>query len=229
MVGQWSRLTLADIQLEAGTNRLLEDRKLANDELTEARETFQAILLESTEPTILERATFGLARASETLGDLEKARQEYQSLAITWPDSPFAATAKARAEDLKETPTKKFYDWLARYEPPPPLRNEPGTPGVGPNFLEEPDAGGILDTPLMKESKSGPALPSVIEQQGAAEGDADAPDADATPESPATPEAETPAAPAPEKTSDDGAASDESPAPDEPSAAEPSDEGPKLK
>jgi hypothetical protein len=162
MVAQWARLSLADIQLDDGTNRLLQDRALARDDLREASEKFQALLLESSHATILQRSTYGLARAHEAMGDLERARKEYRSVASQWPDSPFAATAEARAKDLDEAGTKNFYDWLAKYEPPPPLTNEPGKPGVGPSFLEEPDAGGILDMPPKSEAGTGPSLPTVI-------------------------------------------------------------------
>jgi predicted negative regulator of RcsB-dependent stress response len=225
MVAQWARLSLADSQLDDGTNRLLQDRKLANDELTEASEKFQALLLEATHPTILQRATYGMARAHEALGDLERARKEYRSVASRWPGSPFAAAAEARANDLDELGTKNFYDWLAKYEPPPPLKNEPGKPGARPSFLEEPDAGGILDVPPIKDEGAGPALPTVIGPEGAE------PKAKDKPKTEAAPETETPAtgdsgssparadkkpdqpAPEPKPTPDGEPAPDQKPAP----------------
>lgn len=180
MVGQWARLTLADLQLQSGTGRLLQDRKIGQEELREAREEYKALLVEASQNTIQQRATYGLARAEEALGELEPARTTYRSLAERWPEGPFAAAAESRANDLERQSTKVFYDWLAKYEPPPPLSNEPGTPGIGPSFLDDPDAGGLLDTPAMPEGGAGPALPSVIEgettsPEPAAESPADAP------------------------------------------------------
>lgn len=140
-VSEWSRLTLADWQLDGGTNRLLVDRTLARDQLREAIEKYQAVILQSSESTIQERATFGLARAQEAYGELEKARDSYNTLAAKWPESPFAATAVARAKILESQPTKQFYDWIAKYEPPKALSGEPGTPGARPDFLKEPDVG----------------------------------------------------------------------------------------
>lgn len=212
MVGEWSRLTLADLQLDDGTNRLLQDRRMARDELREASEKFQALLNDASHPTILQRATYGLARAHEALGDLDRARAEYRSLATKWPEGPFAAAALARAKDLDKLPTKTFYDWLAKYEPPPPLTKEPGKPGAGPDFLDEPDKGGILQLPSLIEKESGPALPPVIGPSGdepkAGESDADKPEA-------ASPEAEKPAA---------GASETPAKAPEE-KPAEPASEG----
>lgn len=196
MVGQWSRLTLADVQLDDGTNQLLQDRKKAQDELREASEKFQALLLETSHPTIHQRATYGLARAHEALGELERARSEYRSLAKQWPESPFAAPAEARAKDLDELRTKTFYDWLARYEPPPPLSKEPGTPGKRPDFLAEPDAGGLLDMPTLTEpGAAGPSLPSVIGPAGESPKPADAPAEGTAPDAaqPDAPAGESPA------------------------------------
>jgi tetratricopeptide (TPR) repeat protein len=140
MVANWARLTTADWQLESGTNRLLSDRTLARDDLREASETFQALASVSNQ-SVRERAAFGLARAYESLGELEKARAEYRKIAETWPNSPYAEQSKSRAEALEQNDTKQFYDWVAKYEPPAPFSNEPGTPGKRPDFLKEPDAG----------------------------------------------------------------------------------------
>jgi predicted negative regulator of RcsB-dependent stress response len=199
MVAQWARLTLADIELDEGTNRLLQDRKPARDELREASQSFQSLLREASHPTILQRATFGLARAHEALGELEKARNEYRSLATQWPEGPYAAAAKARANDLEQAGTKGFYDWLAKYEPPAPLSKAPGTPGVRPDFLTEPDSGGILTLPSATPAAPGPTLPSAITEPAAEKPKSDEPPAATSPDAakPAEAPAEKPAEPAP--------------------------------
>jgi predicted negative regulator of RcsB-dependent stress response len=210
MVGRWARLTLADLQLDAGTNRLLQDRKAARDELRDAREEFKALLLEASHETILQRATYGLALAHEALGELDEARKRYRELAEKWPKGPFAAAAAARADDLDELATKNFYDWFAKYEPPS-LATEPGTPGARPDFLTEPDAGGMLKLP----SATKPALPSLTDEPVGPELTSDAnPEPAGVDESSEAP-AETPTEPPAE----------ESPAEESPE----SDSGPKLK
>jgi hypothetical protein len=153
-VGQWARVSLADLQLDQGTNRLLVDRAAARDELRQAAEAYRAVLIEAREPMLLQRATFGLARAHEALGtptELESARTEYRSIAEKWPDSPYAKDAARRAADLDQAATKNFYDWLARYEPPRPVAGQPGTPGARPDFLKDP------------LEESGPELPSAVD------------------------------------------------------------------
>jgi hypothetical protein len=135
--GQWSRLVLADFQLETGTNRLFMERKTARDELRQAAEKYESLLIETRQPMQLQRATFGLARAHETMGMLDKAREEYRSIQKQWPDSPYVQVAEKRAKDLDQQGTKEFYDWFAKYEAPRPMSKEPGTPGAKPNFLDD--------------------------------------------------------------------------------------------
>ncbi len=196
VVADWARLTLADWELDNGTNRLLVDRTLAREQLRDAADKYSALLLSAGSGTIAERATYGLARAHEAAGELEKARSEYRSLAQKWPDSPFAATSEARAKDLETQSTKQFYDWLAKYEPPRSLSQEPGTPGARPDFLKEPDAGTLqLPSSLGDTTSPFPSLPGATESK-AGEEPASTPDLPAA-DAPASAPADTAPAEAP--------------------------------
>jgi hypothetical protein len=202
-VAQWARVVLADLQLDDGTNRMFVDKAAGREELQKTIEAYQAILAESDQQNLLERATFGMARAREALGkELVKAREDYRSIATKWPNSPFAAPAEARAKDLDRLETKDFYDWFAKYEPPRPMSKEPGIPGVRPEFMKDPleDAG--LKLPSLLDDKSSLLNP-------AAEAPADATTEPAGEEKPA---GEQPAEPE--------AAASES-APKEPASGEP--------
>jgi hypothetical protein len=216
--GTWARISLADIQLVDGTNRMFVDKKIARDLLRQATETYRAILLESRQPMILQRATFGLARAHEALGTpdaLANAREEYRSIGQKWPGSPYAKDANRRADDLDRSATKNFYDWLARYEPPRPMAAEPGTPGARPDFLKDPldDSGAELPSAIDGST----ALPDLGPAAAPATGDEPPkPDVAPSPESseappspsadvpapldkPATPASDAPPAPAPQQ------------------------------
>lgn len=208
MVANWARLTLADWKLDAGSTALLTDRAAAKEQLLAASETFRA-LQSVNNASIQERAGFGLARAYEAMGELEKARGAYSDLAEKFPEGPFAAAAKNRAAKLEQHGTKAFYDWLASYEPPAPLSGEPGTPGARPDFLKEPDAGTLnvpssLSDPAMKlpglgdepaadkagESESTPVIPEA--EAAPAEVPAESAPAAETPPAEAAPATETP-------------------------------------
>lgn len=157
-VANLARLTLGDWKLDTGTQRLMADRAAATEQLREASETFRA-LQSVNNPAIRERASYGLARSFEAMGELEKARTAYIELAEKFPEGPFAAVAKSRAAKLEEHGTKAFYDWLAKYTPPAPLSGEPGTPGARPDFLKEPDAGTLnLPSSLSDPGTKLPAL-----------------------------------------------------------------------
>ncbi len=142
-VAEWARAMLADIQLADGTSRLFLDKNEGRIVLRQAADKYQSILHDSRQPMLLQRATYGLARAHEALGTLDKAREEYRSIAAQWPDSPYVSDAEARAKDLDQQVTKNFYDWFAKYEPPRPVAREPGKPGTKPDFSKDPFEGGI--------------------------------------------------------------------------------------
>jgi tetratricopeptide (TPR) repeat protein len=153
-VAQWARLTLADLELDQGTNRLFVEKKDGRDELKQAVDKFQTLLAESHEQAVLERATYGLARAHEALGVLDKAREEYRKIAQTWPDSPLAPAATSRADDLDRAVTKSFYDWFAKYEPPRAMTGQPGVPGARPDFLKDPLESGGIKLPELTDDKA---------------------------------------------------------------------------
>ena len=111
---------------------------------------------------LLQRATFGLARAHEAIGQgrWPKPARNIARSPSKWPDSPYAAPAEARAKDLDRPATKTFYDWFAKYEPPRPMAKEPGTPGVRPDFMKDPlDDGGLkLPSAASTTSRRSPEL-----------------------------------------------------------------------
>lgn len=196
-VSTWARLTLADIQLDDGTARLFVEKKDARDELRKASELYRAVLLDSREPMVQDRATFGLARAHEALGTpetLAEARKEYRSIGEKWPNSPYVQDATARANDLDKASTKNFYDWLAAYEPPRPLGTEPGVPGAKPDFLKDPLEGSSVKLPsAIDDTTPLPKLGDEPAETPAGDKPADAPAAETPADTPAAPAAEAPA------------------------------------
>jgi hypothetical protein len=114
---QWSELILADRNLSEATDLLFAKMDPANDVARERLERAAAAYADvlSQRPTgmVAERATMGLAKARESLGDLEQARRGYEAVANEYPSSPMANLATEHADDLAQDKTKAFYNWFA--------------------------------------------------------------------------------------------------------------------
>ena len=113
---QWAELVLADRAVSEATSLLFQKLDPANDiarqRLEQAVAAYQGLLAEQPTGMIAERATFGLAKARECLGELDEARRGYETLAKEYADSPMADLAAARATELARADTKQFYDWF---------------------------------------------------------------------------------------------------------------------
>ncbi len=143
----WARVVAADMHLNAGCNQLFTNRADANIELDKAVEFFEEVLDKSQQRVLLDRATYGLARTREAMGELDEAKVLYEKVTQNWSKGPFAEIAANRLKDLEQTGTLAFYDRFAKFDPKPAFSDLPGIPGAGPLFddssLLGPDA--VLD------------------------------------------------------------------------------------
>lgn len=203
-VGNWSRVELADVQAVRGTEALFKDRAEANEELRAAQQNYAIVADDPAAGDIpRQRALLGLARVSESLNELDRAREAYQRLLTEFPNCAFADEANFRLTDLNRPATKAFYDWFASQDPQPaqedlnPLFE--GIQGLGQGGTGS-ESGGIsideLDIDLSEPADAGdmpesaPADEAPDATEGATEGEA----APATPESSDAPEDATDAA-----------------------------------
>jgi predicted negative regulator of RcsB-dependent stress response len=128
-VAHMAAVVLADFYLAEGCDRLFTNKATAQQELTKAIELYQAILEQSRVPTLLERATFGLARARESKGTVDEIKQAeklYEEVAANWPNGAYTAAATQRRKDLERPATKVLYDDFRRFDPKPAFSSEPG-------------------------------------------------------------------------------------------------------
>jgi len=133
-VSNWAAVMAGDRYLAIGCGQRFTSLANANQELERAIANYGFVLENSKLSILKERATFGLARARETLGKLQKAREEYETVVTGWPNGIYSGMAKQRIEDLKQPATKEFYDKFAKFDPKPQFADEPGTPGQRPAF-----------------------------------------------------------------------------------------------
>jgi len=121
-VAHCAALVAADMHLNMGCDRLFENKALANQELYKATQLYQTVLdpREGSRNAMLrEQATFGLARAYEASGDLDKAVECYEQIGKNWPKGGYAAAAQSRLNDLGKHSTKQWYDKFAQFDPKP--------------------------------------------------------------------------------------------------------------
>ncbi len=155
----WARTAIGDMKLIEGANLLYRDRTLARERLNSAVEQYETVLKEAKESAVLVRATYGLARAQESLGDVKLARESYATIVTRWPTNALADVAQTRVKDLEKTETQEFYDWFKQQNPGKSLLDVPGKPGEKPDFdlnTLGPDSKSIFPG---QPQDGGPALP----------------------------------------------------------------------
>ena len=117
---EWSRLVLADMALTEGTELLFADKDRAPPRLQTAVDLYGAILGARPTGMLAERATFGLAKARESLGQLEEARRGYAAVAAEFPTGALAQLAAEHAAELGRESSRQWYDWFAAQKIAPP-------------------------------------------------------------------------------------------------------------
>ncbi len=128
--GYWAEVALADLQLNEGINALFVNKSDGQTKLKSAMDHYQSVLGKSKDNLLWARATFGLARAQESLGKLDDAIKSYESVANVTTMPAYAELAKDRVVALKKPATKAWYAWFDEQKPtaisPSSL---PGMPG----------------------------------------------------------------------------------------------------
>ncbi len=123
-----------DYRLINGCDRLFENKAIGEQQLSKAIILYESDLRQSKSPMLLERATFGLARAKEAKGDLEVAERYYREVVENWSDGAYAAVADQRLNELKRPEIKQLYDDFRNFDPVPAFSNEFDVPGQRPGF-----------------------------------------------------------------------------------------------
>jgi hypothetical protein len=117
---QWSRLVIADAALAEGSRLLFADREKAATRLRGAVDVYLSVMAERPQGMLAERAVFGLAKARESLGQLEEARRGYEAIANEHPAGGLARMATDHAKALGRESTRQWYDWFAAQAITPP-------------------------------------------------------------------------------------------------------------
>ena len=138
---QWSQLMMADGAMAEGTQLLFADRERARQRLDSAIGIYTGLLAERPLALIAERAVFGMAKARESLGQLEEARRGYEAILAEYPESAVRSIAESRIAALSRESTRQWYDWFDGWKPAPPVPAADAA-GAAPGNGAEPAAAG---------------------------------------------------------------------------------------
>ena len=128
----WSQILLADNALAEGGRLVLVDKTRGRERLQAAAELYAGVLGQKPAEMAAERAVFGLARARESLGELEAAKRGYEVLVAEYPASPLRTLAESRAVALARPGADGWYDWFASVSDTPAATTET-SPAVVPD------------------------------------------------------------------------------------------------
>lgn len=214
--GAWGTLRSADREFARGMQGLFIDREGALVNLRSAQRTYEKLAGSSPDsPLVNQRASFGLAKSYETLGEIEEATRAYQSLVDRFPAGPFADQAKARIDSLKDPETGEFYAWLEKQS----SGASSDTPATETSSTSE--ESGPSDNVSQLLDNLNPSLPST--EENASDSKSTQPDPDQAPDGEATPREDSeaasekeqePTAPAESTAKDAAPESDPSPSPE---------------
>lgn len=134
---QWAAIVQGDVALADGNRLLLTDPAQGRRRLEEAADRYAAVNAERPVPLAAQRATFGLARARESLGELAEARRGYEALVAEYPESPYRSVADERIAALSRESTQAWYKW---YESRPGSGAEAQQPAAESSDASDPPA-----------------------------------------------------------------------------------------
>lgn len=154
----WAKLAGAERLLAEGAELAFIDKEGSRQRLESAAAQYSDILSRRPGDLLAERATLGMAKANETLGRLDEARDGYEALAKDHPSSPLADIAAAHAAALADKRTRDFYSWFVSWKPPvaPPV--DPGAAA--------PTGSGPAVTPGTETGAAGPGVPGAVPAAG---------------------------------------------------------------
>ncbi|MDZ4818697.1 MAG: hypothetical protein SGJ20_06965 [Planctomycetota bacterium] len=129
--GQFAEVELADMLLKEGIDSLFSNRVAGQKALKKAITHYEAVLLKDPSNELVSaRATFGLARAHESLNELTAALDNYKRLTQATGSQPYALLARQRIESLSKPESQSWYNWFVKQEPITPFNSAiPGLTG----------------------------------------------------------------------------------------------------
>jgi tetratricopeptide (TPR) repeat protein len=128
----WAQVYQGQLQLSQGIQTLYRDREEAEQLLNDAKSALQSAVAGSSDQLLRSRAYLGIARAQESLGNLEEAIAAYQEVSAIGESDAIIKHADQQIAALGDPKTKEFLTWFDDQEfAPSDPSLPPSLPGVG--------------------------------------------------------------------------------------------------
>ncbi len=148
-VAPWALQASAQTRLIEASAEVHRDRELSRKAYLASIDGFNEVLQQTSQPLLRQRALMGLGQAHESINELSKAKEFYEQVTSTWPDTAVAKRAQDRIESLTDPSTQEFYDWFYAQKPlapqsPAAIPGQPFQPSSEPSFSvpDPPSTGG---------------------------------------------------------------------------------------
>lgn len=109
----WARLYQGQQYLSQGIQALYANRMNAEELLSDAQGTLKNALAASDDKLLQSRAHFGIARAAESLGNVDDAIEAYQQVIAVNESEAMVKSAEERIETLSNPKAKEFLAWFS--------------------------------------------------------------------------------------------------------------------
>jgi tetratricopeptide (TPR) repeat protein len=133
-----ARVLMGEQLLRMGSQQLYTNKPEGRANLGKAADLFNDVEANANDQMLRAWALYGLGRAHESLGELDRARGDFEKLTKEYPSSSLKPDAERHLTNLAKQSTKEFYDWFAKQDPRPTdpleMNRQPGRPGQKPNF-----------------------------------------------------------------------------------------------
>ncbi|MFK7735293.1 MAG: tol-pal system YbgF family protein [Pirellulaceae bacterium] len=115
----WAKQAAGDNYLFQGIQALYINRKEGLSNLQLAIETFEDVIADSPSQELERKATLGLAKANESLGELDQAREYYERYLSLDPPFELLSSVNQQLAFIGSPAGKSFYDWFSKLDPKP--------------------------------------------------------------------------------------------------------------
>lgn len=115
----WAEQTAGDEYLADGIDALYRDRGQGVELLNNAIQSYEKVKSTAQQAELRTRAVLGLAQAHESLGEIEKAKTEYQQVINDGLQPAITTMASNRLAFLNSQAGKDFYAWFDKLKPTP--------------------------------------------------------------------------------------------------------------